>query len=184
MPRKSEWNSPTTAIRIPEHCAEDLKAIAKLLDRPESLNWDESIDPKAQALHKLSSFHAYAESLVREIKRTEQPTPDEYQHLVNALWDAVERYKEANYRLFCERIGQPPNRELGRKPICPLLAGFQVGDRCELHGHAGELVISEGPAEGDRKVVFAADHGPRQVFNTTAAAHVQPLTETVGLKPA
>ena len=175
MPRKSPWNGPTKAIRIPEHCADDLMAIAKLLDRPESLHWDESTATQPQALVKLSSFHAYVESLVREIKRTKQPTEEQYQCLVNALWDAVDRYKEANYRLFCEKIGQPPNPELGRKPTCPLLAGFRVGDRAQLYGNTGTFVVSDGPAEGDRKVVFATDHGLRHVFNQRAAQDIQPL---------
>jgi len=34
MPRPSNWNSPTTAIRIPAHAAEQLLAIARQLDSP------------------------------------------------------------------------------------------------------------------------------------------------------
>ena len=53
--------------------------------------------------------------------------------------------------------------------------GFKVGDRCELHGNTGQLLVSEGAAVGDRYVVFASDHGLAQVFNRAAAAVVKPL---------
>jgi hypothetical protein len=33
MPRPSNWNSPTTAIRVPTHCAEQLLEIARALNR-------------------------------------------------------------------------------------------------------------------------------------------------------
>ena len=175
MPRKSNWNSPTTAIRIPQHCADDLVAIAKLLDSPKP-HWDEDIPISPQVIHRLSQFHSIVEVLVREIKRTEQPDLDRYQRLVNALWDAVERFKESNYRLFCQRIGQQPNPTLGKPPTtCPLLAGFKVADRCQAYGAIGQLVISHGPAEGDRYVTWQREDGIRQVFNRRLASDIQPL---------
>lgn len=176
MPRKSNWNSPTTAIRVPEHTAPTLLAIAQLLDRGPSLHWDESVDMRSQVIWRLSQFHTYVEVVVREIKRTKQPpTAEQYERLVNALMDAVDRYKEANYRLFCERIGQPPNPKLGRSPICPLLTGLKVGDRCQAHGIVGQLVIHDAPGEGDRYVAFQPADGPRQVFNQRLAADLEHL---------
>ncbi|MBW4485059.1 MAG: hypothetical protein KME14_21185 [Tildeniella torsiva UHER 1998/13D] len=38
MGRPSEWSGPTTAIRVPLHLAEHLKAIARQLDNPEPAN--------------------------------------------------------------------------------------------------------------------------------------------------
>jgi hypothetical protein len=234
MPRKSPWNGPTKAIRVPEHCADDLVAIAKLLDCPHGPDWyefdelvreikrtkheqdlkaagipvcrpktdpetiaqglsegwikpkpdraalpmwDERLATKPQALAKLNTFHGLTESLVRAIKfRSKPPTEDDYQQFVVSLWDLVNRYKEASYRLFCERIGQTPNTQLGKVPTCPLLAGYEVGDHAVLHGNPGQLVVSHGPGEGDRKVVHVSDCGHiRTVFNQRAAADIQPL---------
>lgn len=175
MPRKSNWNSPTTAIRVPEHTAPTLLAIAKLLDRAPSLHWDESVDMRSQVIWRLSQFHTYVEVVVREIKRTKQPTVEDYERVVSGLMEAVDRHKEANYRLFCERIGQKPNTQLGRSPICPLLSGLKVGDLCQAHGIVGELVLHQPPGEGDRYVAFQSEDGHRQVFNRRLAADLERL---------
>lgn len=237
MPRKSPWNGPTKAIRVPEHCADDLLAIAQFLDSPdpdwyefdervreikrtkhehalkregipvcrpksdpetiaqglsegwikpksrateraELPIWDERLATRPQALAKLNTFHGLTESLVRAIKfRSQPPKQDDYQQFVASLWDLVSRYKEASYRLLCERIGQTPNTDLGKMPTCPLLAGYQVGDRAQLYGNTGQLEVSYGPGEGDMKVVFVTDHGLCHVFNQTAAAEIQLLEE-------
>lgn len=117
MPRKSQWNSPTTAIRIPEHCADDLLAIAKLLDAPPNLHWDGSVATNPQALVKLSQFHTHIEVLVRELKRERDPlTKGRYEELVDHIWNAVQQYQEVQYRLFCQRTGQQPTSR-GRSEV-------------------------------------------------------------------
>jgi len=174
MPRKSPWNGPTKAIRVPEHCADELLAIAKLLDGPPNLHWDETVSTKAQVIYRLSNFLTHIEVLIRELRREHGPhTQGRYEQLVDQIWSAVERHKEANYRLFCQRINQRPNPSLGRVPTCPLLAGVAVGDRVSVNGAEGELVISDGPGEGDRYVAFRPDNGLTQVFNRRLAADVQ-----------
>lgn len=82
--------------------------------------------------------------------------------------------KEASYRLFCDRIGQSPNTQLGKMPTCPLLAGYRVGDRAVLNESTGQLVINVGAA-GQRYVAFQHDVGMKQIFNQRAAADIQPL---------
>ena len=68
------------------------RAIAKLLDAP-ALDWDDAIDTKAQVIHWLSQFHTRIEVLVLGIKRTE-PTPDQYQSLVNTLGDTDDKCQD------------------------------------------------------------------------------------------
>lgn len=153
MPRKSNWNSPTTAIRIPQHCADDLMAIAKLLDQPMP-DWDEF------------------DEFVREIKRTKQEEP------LKRAGIPVCKPKTDPQTIaqgIAEGWIQPKQTEI----VCPLLAGFKVGDRCQAHGAIGQLVISHGPAEGDRYVAFQTDSGGnRQVFNRRLASDIQPLEES------
>jgi hypothetical protein len=150
MPRKSNWNGSTTVIRIPEHCADDLVAIAKLLDCPHGPDWYEFDD------------------LVREIKRTK------HEHALKQAGIPICKPK-TDPETIAQGLSEGWIKPKKPLPTCPLLACCQVGDRAVLHGKTGQLEVSYGPGEGDMKVVFATDCGIRTVFNRTAAADIQPL---------
>jgi len=147
MPRKSPWNGPTKAIRVPEHCADELLAIARFLDSPDP-DWYE------------------LDELLKQIKGAKH-----------------ERSLKAAGIPVCKPKTDPETIALGlaegwivpkRSDLpCPLLAGVAVGDRVSVNGAEGNLVISDGPGEGDRYVAFRPDNGLTQVFNRRLAADVQ-----------
>jgi len=45
MPRPSNWNNPTTSIRIPAHTVDRLLELARLLDLPSSEGFVQNLNP-------------------------------------------------------------------------------------------------------------------------------------------
>ncbi|MEM1280904.1 MAG: hypothetical protein AAGG53_13005, partial [Cyanobacteria bacterium P01_H01_bin.152] len=62
---------------------------------------------------------------------------------------------------------------MAKRIICPLLTGFEIGDRLYLGDRPGRLRLMDGPADGDVYTVVEFDDGGVTCFNQTAAARAK-----------
>lgn len=133
MARPPKWNGPTTALRVPAHCAPQLEQIARLLDSDPDLNWDAELPPLPQAVAILDFFHGYVLSLLLEAKRRIRAGEEAlkvYEDIFDTLGTAHEKATDAAYYGFCVRSGQKPdpnpywrqNGKASTDPNCTKLA--------------------------------------------------------------